>query len=63
MVTFLALHHAVDRVRSMVTEIQTTGPALWIPLITTIASLMVWGFIIYVVVLVVRVLHRLLRRL
>lgn len=47
----------------MVTEIQTTEPTLWIPMIATIASLMAWGFIIYVVVLFVRVLHRLLRTL
>jgi len=47
----------------METAVQTVGPTSWIVTTLTIASLVLWAGILYVGVQLVRVLHRLLRKL
>jgi len=47
----------------MVTAVQTAGPTSGLVIAVTIASLVLWAGILYVGVQLVRVLHRLLRKL
>jgi hypothetical protein len=47
----------------MEAAVQTAGPTSWLVIAVTIASLILWVGILYVGVQLVRVLHRLLRRL
>jgi hypothetical protein len=47
----------------MEVAVQTAGPTPWLVMAVTIVSLVLWAGILYVGVQLVRVLHRLLRKL